>query len=155
VLLIDCEEDRTLRAVLVGMLPEVDRNALSVYRRRPNSRLHREDRLRRRRASSSRLRSPVILSTSRWSMCWSGSVGTQRSSRNRTSGYSGLVPRPLTPRTIRPTSPKVIGQTADRLRGGPDAQGGAGRDAAGGLTMWSHAHAEPALAHHIQALTYL
>ena len=41
-------------------------------------------------------------------------VGTQRSSRYRTSGYSGLVPRSLlTRRTIRRPSPEVIGRTAD------------------------------------------
>jgi hypothetical protein len=41
-------------------------------------------------------------------------VGTQRSSRYRTSGYSELVPRSLlTPRTIRWPLPEVIGRTAD------------------------------------------
>jgi hypothetical protein len=33
-MLIDREEDRTLRAVLVGMLREADRNAWGVQRRR-------------------------------------------------------------------------------------------------------------------------
>jgi hypothetical protein len=140
-LLIDCEEDRTLRAVLVGMLREGTGTPRALHGRDARG------------AASTEMAScvpveprPVGSVSLRFETCLAAkgrmavqqvparSTGLAAVDQETQESSHALCSRP---RTIRRPSLKVIGRTPDRLRGGPDASSGAHRHASGGGLSWA------------------